>query len=261
MYFIDSHCHLNLLKHKNSKQEINKFLKQANNTFVKLFLTVATSIKDYQQNFKLFKEYSSVLYSIGIHPLNSSITNLSDISKFKKEISQNNKIIAFGETGLDYYHPLHNKIIQKKIFLEHLKMGCELKKPIIIHTRNSEIDLLNILSSKECKNCTGVIHSYTGDIFTARKLLNLGFYISFSGIVTFKNAKNIKNTLKFIPIDRILLETDSPYLTPEPYRGKENQPSNLFIIAKYISKLKNIDLYTLSQETKKNFNKLFNTKY
>lgn len=258
MYLIDSHCHLNLLEYQNLPNGIKDILKKANNVNIKSILTISTSIKDYKKNFKLFHKYPNILYSCGIHPLCNDIKEINNISKLETIISKNDHIIALGETGLDYYHPSHNQNIQKKMFQKHIEISIKFNKPIIIHTRNAEKDTLNILSNSEFISCKGVIHSFTNSISIAKKLLDLGFYISISGIVTFKNAYDIKKVVQFIPIDRLLIETDSPYLTPVPYRGQKNQPSNLLIIAQYISKLKKIDLCTLSNYTTNNFNKLFN---
>ncbi|CAL4042889.1 Uncharacterized metal-dependent hydrolase YcfH [Buchnera aphidicola (Phyllaphis fagi)] len=259
MYLIDSHCHLNMILCKNSKYKIKNIFKKAYSSYVKLILTVSISITDYQENFKNFKKYPNILYSCGIHPLCEKKEE-QKISQLKK-IATNKRIIALGETGLDYYHLNYNKTIQNQLFIKHIKTGIQLNKPIIIHTRCSEYDILNILSSQEFKKCTGVVHSYTGNINVARKLLDLGFYISFSGIITFKNAYNIQETVKFVPLNRLLIETDSPYLSPIPFRGKVNQPSNILIIAQYISKLKNIDIYTLANQTTKNFYTLFHIQH
>ncbi|MCW5197200.1 TatD family hydrolase [Buchnera aphidicola] len=259
MYLIDSHCHLNIILHKNKKYTIRKILKKAYCSHVKLILNVSTSITDYYNNFNKFKKYPNILYSCGIHPL--YYKQKKQISKLKNITLNNHRIIAIGETGLDYYHINFNKIIQHQLFVKHIKIGIQMHKPIIIHMRNSEKDILNILSSTELKMCTGVVHSYSSNLDTVRKLLNLGWYISFSGLITFKNAYDIHKIVQFVPINKILIETDSPFLTPVPLRGKINQPSNTFIIAKYISKLKNIDIHTIANETTKNFYKLFHIPY
>ncbi|QCI27234.1 TatD family hydrolase [Buchnera aphidicola] len=257
MYLIDSHCHLNLIRSNNKKYNINTILKNAKNNSVKLILNISTSITDYLESFQYFKKYINILYSCGIHPLNKDIKNLKNIDKLEKIIICNKNIIALGETGLDFFYSKSNCKIQIDIFQKHIYLGKKYNKPIIIHTRNAKKDTINILSNKEFQSCSGVIHSFTGDIEMARKLLNLGFYISFSGIVTFKNALYVQEIAKFIPIDRLLIETDSPYLSPEPHRGKSNQPANLLYIANYISKLKKIHIYDMSKIIKKNFYSLF----
>lgn len=252
MYLIDSHCHLNLIK------DNTNILKEAYKNSVKLILNVSTSIHDYIESFKKFKYQKNILYSCGIHPLDNTLCNTDNILKLESIISKNNHIIAIGETGLDFFYNTNNKKIQIQKFKKHIYLSIKYKKPIIIHTRNAEHDTINILSNKNFLSCTGIIHSFTGSIDMARKLLDLGFYISISGIVTFKNVLHLKKVVQFIPTNRILIETDAPYLSPEPYRGKCNHPANLIYIAKHIAKLKNMNLIDISNIIKKNFFTLFN---
>ncbi|HXK00479.1 MAG TPA: YchF/TatD family DNA exonuclease, partial [Buchnera sp. (in: enterobacteria)] len=166
-------------------------------------------------------------------------------------------VIALGETGLDYFYQKKNKNNQKHAFRKHIKIGIKLNKPIIVHTRSAIDDTLSVLNETESKRCKGVIHSFTENLSYAKKILDMGFYISFSGIVTFKNADEIRKTAKYIPLDRLLIETDSPYLSPVPKRGKENQPAYLWYIADYITKLRKINMEYFMDITKKNFYKLF----
>ena len=177
-----------------------------------------------------------------------------------KTLAQEKNVIALGETGLDYYYQKKNKKEQKYVFRKHIKISIELNKPVVVHTRESIDDTLSILNETESKKCKGLIHSFTGNISSAKKILDMGFYISFSGIITFKNADEIRRTAKYIPLDRLLIETDSPYLTPVPKRGKENQPSYLKYIADYIVKLRKIDMEYFTEITQKNFYKLFQLK-
>lgn len=256
MDLIDSHCHLNMIisKYHHNIQEI---LKQAYDNSVKIILNVATSIDDYIKSYQDFKDKKNILYSCGIHPLHKSIHNVNNIHILENIISNDNSIIALGETGLDFHYENTTKNIQIDSFKKHIYLSIKYNIPIIIHTRNAQKETINILSSKEALSCSGVIHSFTGDKEMARKLLDLGFYISFSGIITFKNALHVKKIAKFIPNNRLLIETDAPYLSPEPYRGKCNQPANLLHIAQYIATLKNITVIDISRIIKKNFYSLF----
>ncbi|WP_367674245.1 TatD family hydrolase [Buchnera aphidicola] len=165
-----------------------------------------------------------------------------------------------GETGLDYFYQKKNLKDQIKLFYKHIYLSKKINKPLIIHSRNANKDTIKILQSEKSKGCKGILHSFNYDFKTASKFLDMGFYISISGIFTFKNSIELRSVIKKIPLNRILLETDSPYLTPFPYRGKENQPSYVYYIAKYLSNLLKIDLEELSYITSKNFFKLFNLK-
>ncbi|WP_367681681.1 TatD family hydrolase [Buchnera aphidicola] len=200
-----------------------------------------------------------MLFSCGIHPLYLDKNNKINL-KFLKKLAQENDVIALGETGLDYYYQKKNKKEQKYVFRKHIQTSIKLNKPLIVHTRESIDDTLSILKETESKTCKGIIHSFTGNISSAKKILDMGFYISFSGIITFKNADEIRKTAKYIPLDRLLIETDSPYLTPVPKRGKENQPSYLKYIADYIVKLRKINMEYFTEITQKNFYKLFQLK-
>ncbi|CAL4042964.1 Uncharacterized metal-dependent hydrolase YcfH [Buchnera aphidicola (Takecallis arundicolens)] len=256
MDLIDSHCHLNTIVSK-YHHNIQDILKQAYDNSVKIILNVAISINDYKNSYKNFKNKKNILHSCGIHPLHKSINEKNNINILENIISNNNNIIALGETGLDFHYENTTKNIQIDSFKKHIYLSIKYNIPIIIHTRNAQQETINILSSQESLSCTGVIHSFTGDKDMARKLLDLGFYISFSGIITFKNALHVKEIVKFIPKNRLLIETDAPYLTPEPYRGKYNQPANLLHIAQYVSALKNITVIDISRIIKKNFYSLF----
>ncbi|WP_343182380.1 TatD family hydrolase [Buchnera aphidicola] len=258
IFLIDSHCHLNLISCLKKKNNIKYILEKSFRSHVYLLLTVSVSLQDFKNSVKLFNKYKNILYSCGIHPLNHDIQKAEQFTKLKNLILNNKNIIALGETGLDFYKYNTTKKEQCFAFENHIELSIKYNKPLIIHTRNAKKKTLDILSQKEYQSCYGVIHSFTGDIDMARRLLDLGFYISFSGIITFKNAKDIKEIVKFIPINKILIETDSPYLTPEPVRGTINMPSYLLYVAKYISKLKKINIYDMAKIIKKNFFSLFN---
>ncbi|XRX42802.1 MAG: TatD family hydrolase [Buchnera aphidicola (Eriosoma harunire)] len=253
MLLIDSHCHLDRLNYKTIHTNINDVLQKAYKNYVKIFLTISTSIDNFEYVSQLYKSHKNIFYSYGIHPLylkNNNILNLNTVLN-------NKKIIAIGETGLDYHSNDKKKNEQQKLFEKHINLSIKTNKPIIIHSRNAILDTIKILKNQHNYSCRGVLHSFCEDINYAKQLLDIGFYISFSGIITFKNADNIRTALKYIPIDCMLIETDSPYLTPIPYRGKENQPAFLYNIAKYISDYKKISLQTISEVTTKNFINLF----
>ncbi|QCI26809.1 TatD family deoxyribonuclease [Buchnera aphidicola (Thelaxes californica)] len=256
MLLVDSHCHLHHLKKKNiNSKEINEIINLAKKKKIQYLLNVAVSIDDFQKMLTMIVPTKEIFYSCGIHPL--YVQQNCFINKVVEKFSLYKKVIAIGETGLDFYHPIHNQLLQKKIFKKHIDLAIKINKPIIVHTRNAMSDTIKILQNNNAEKCSGIVHSFTDNISSAKKILDLGFYISFSGIVTFKNANDVKKIAKFVPLNRILIETDSPYLAPVPYRGKENQPAYLYETAKYIAMLKNISLIELSENILFNFKKLF----
>ncbi len=253
MYLIDSHCHLDSLDFSN--KSIDEVLQDAIRHDVKHCLSVATTLSGYESMRDFLKPYTKQCsFSCGIHPLNLEEENY-DADRFETLASQDN-VIALGETGLDYYYQQDNLEQQQANFKEHIRLGRKLNKPIIVHTRNARQDTLRIL--KEEHVYSGVLHCFTEDIDTAKQLLDIGFYISFSGIITFKNAESLREVARYVPMDRILVETDSPYLAPVPYRGKENQPAYVREVANYLAVLKGVSIDEIAQQTTNNFCQLFN---
>ena len=169
------------------------------------------------------------------------------------------KVVAMGETGLDYFYQKedHQLKLQQDSFRHHIRVGRELNKPVIVHTRDARQDTLDILKEEKAGECGGVLHCFTEDLQTAEFLLDLGFYISFSGIVTFRNAEQLRDVARYVPLDRLLVETDSPYLAPVPHRGKENQPAYVRDVAEYLAVLKGVSLERLAEATTTNFSRLF----
>ena len=253
MYLIDSHCHLDSLDFSN--KSIDEVLQDAIRHDVKHCLSVATTLSGYESMRDFLKPYTKQCsFSCGIHPLNLEEENY-DADRFETLASQDN-VIALGETGLDYYYQQDNLEQQQANFKEHIRLGRKLNKPIIVHTRNARQDTLRIL--KEEHVYSGVLHCFTEDIDTAKQLLDIGFYISFSGIITFKNAESLREVARYVPMDRILVETDSPYLAPVPYRGKENQPAYVREVANYLAVLKGVSIDEIARQTTNNFCQLFN---
>ncbi|AKZ65969.1 Putative deoxyribonuclease [Candidatus Palibaumannia cicadellinicola] len=220
---------------------------------VRLILSVCTMLSNFDRITSLIGNRNDILYSCGIHPLNIDVPPY-DLLALRTRAARND-VVAIGETGLDYYHQQDNKKQQQNFFREHIRISKEYNKPLIVHTRSASNDTIDILRKEKADS--GVLHSFTDDINTAKVALDIGFYISFSGIITFRNADILRDTARFIPMDRILIETDSPYLAPVPYRGKENQPAYLRDIAEYIATLKGVKLEKLAMVTTENFCQLF----
>lgn len=256
MFLIDTHCHINHIYDAKNNLDINKILKNAYKKNIKLFLSISTSIQDFYHMFKHTKKKKNIFLSCGLHPNN--IHSLHDIERIESIIYKYKKIIAIGETGIDLYKSTIKKKKQIELFNNHIYISKKTQKPLIIHNRLADSEILNILHTKKNQiDASGIIHSFTGTKDIAKKFLDMGLYISFSGIVTFKKSNNLRNILKYIPLDRMLIETDSPYLSPEPCRGKKNQPAFLYYIAKTIQKTLKIDFLKFTQQLKKNFFKLF----
>ena len=252
---IDSHCHLT---YEPMCLAIEETIKRANQEGVKYLLTISTENKSFKNILKIVEKFTCVYGTYGIHPHEAKNNKEIKSNEIILNVKKNNKIIGIGETGLDFYYNHSEKKDQIESFLEHINASKKLKLPLIVHTRSAEKETLEILKESSRNNDLKIlIHCFTGTKEFAFQLLDLGAYISASGVVTFKKSKNLADTFKEIPIDRILVETDSPYLSPEPLRGKSNEPSNIIHTVKFLSNLKNISYENFSNETSKNFFKLF----
>lgn len=250
--FTDSHTHIDLL-HVNPSIMINNALDHG----VTRMLSVSTSIGNFLEVLAIAWQHQEVFISLGIHPC--SVTKQPIMSAQQLiALADNKKVIALGETGLDYFHQGYNQELQIQSFIAHIKAAQITKLPLIIHTRDAEEDTLRILQKEmEVAPFAAVIHCFTGSIEFAKACLELGFYISFSGIVTFPKATELQEVAKYVPLSHLLIETDAPYLTPVPKRGKENQPAYVKYVAEYLAQLKNVDVKDISLHTNENFNRLF----
>ena len=253
---VDSHCHLTYEPMFSSLEET---IKRANNDGIKYLLTISTEDQSYENILKIVENYKSVYGTYGIHPHEAKNYKMIKSNNIIKNVNRNKKkIIGIGETGLDFYYENSEKKDQISSFLEHIDASQKMNLPLIVHTRSAEIDTLKILKDSMKKNDSKIlIHCFTGTKEFAFKLLDLGAFISASGVVTFKKSKELADTFKEIPLNRILVETDSPYLAPEPVRGKPNEPSYITHTVRFLSELKNISYKKLSETTSQNFFNLF----
>nr|WP_024967741.1 metal-dependent hydrolase [Pantoea sp. IMH] len=254
MFLVDSHCHLDGLDYENLHQDITDVLAKAAARDVKFMLAVATTLPGYKAMTQLIGDRPEVAYSCGVHPLNQD--EPYDFAELR-QLAADPRVVAMGETGLDYYYQQETKAQQQASFREHIRVGRDLNKPVIVHTRDAREDTLAILKEESVEECGGVLHCFTEDRETAEKLLDMGFYISFSGIVTFRNAETIREAARYVPLDRMLVETDSPYLAPVPHRGKENQPAYTRDVAEYMAVLKGVSVEEMAAATTQNFSRLF----
>lgn len=255
MLLVDSHCHLDGLDYQSLHTSVDDVLQKANARDVGLFLAVATTLPGFEAMNALIGPRADVVMSCGVHPLNlEGGYQVEDL----RRLANNDRVVALGETGLDYFYQKDNIAQQQESFRNHIRIGRELHKPVIVHTRDAREDTLAILREENAQECGGVLHCFTEDCATAEKLLDIGFYISFSGIVTFRNAEQLREVARYVPLDRLLVETDSPYLAPVPHRGKENQPAYVRDVAEYMAVLKGVSLERLAEATTANFSRLFN---
>ncbi|MGK9171683.1 metal-dependent hydrolase [Yokenella regensburgei] len=254
MFLVDSHCHLDGLDYQTLHTDVTDALNKAAARDVKFFLAVATTLPGYRTLRELVGERNNVVFSCGVHPLNQDETY--DVEDLRSLAAQAG-VVAMGETGLDYFYTPETRVRQQQSFRDHIRIGRELNKPVIVHTRDARADTLAILREEQVTECGGVLHCFTEDRETAKALLDMGFYISFSGIVTFRNAEQLREAARYVPLDRMLVETDSPYLAPVPHRGKENQPAYVRDVADYMAVLKGVSVEQLAQQTTENFATLF----
>ena len=252
----DSHCHLDYPK---LYDQLDDIVKRAEYNQVKYLLTICTTLKSFERIKLIITKYKNIYGTFGIHPHESEKYTQVD-SKFILNIkNKHNKIIGIGETGLDFYYNHSEKKIQKKSFIEHISAASQLNIPIIIHSRNAEVDTYEILKSEsKNSNLKVLIHCFTGSRDFAKKLIDLNFYISVSGIITFKKSIELADTVSSIPMENLLVETDSPYLAPLPYRGKDNEPSYIIHTVEKLSQIKKLPKESIVINTTNNFMKLFN---
>jgi TatD DNase family protein len=249
---VDSHCHLNFPELAANSSAIKQSMQDNG---VGYALCISVTLPDFPQVLALAEDNQNFFASVGVHP------DYEDIDEPTVEelvnLASHPKVIAIGETGLDYFRLTGDLEWQRTRFRNHIRAAIASDKPLIIHTRNAAEDTLRILHEENAQQVGGVMHCFTESWDVAKKAIELGFYISFSGIVTFKNAATIKEVATQIPLDRILVETDSPYLAPIPYRGKINQPSYVKYVAEELAKLRGISLEEVSAATTQNFFRLF----
>jgi len=253
MQIVDSHCHINF---DELAQRLPEILENARRNDVSHMLCVSVNLEDFPQVKRLADEYQHIFASVGVHPCYEDVKEPS-IDELV-EIAQDSNIVAIGETGLDYFRIEDQDMTwQRDRFVRHITAAKEVDKPLIIHTRNAADDTMRILKEEGANECRGVMHCFAEDWSVAKKALDLGFYISFSGIVTFKSATNVQEVARKCPIDRVLVETDSPYLAPVPLRGKLNEPAYVRHTAQYVADLKEVSLEFLAETTTGNFFELF----
>ena len=250
---IDSHCHLD---HEPLLSDLTNVIKRSKDIGIEKLLTISTSLESFSRIKKIINEDDIIFGTIGVHPHETN--NIKITSDFIiKNIKENKKIIGIGETGLDFFYNNSDKHKQIESFKTHIEAAINTDVPLIIHSRNAETETFNILNGYKKYNLKILMHCFTGSKQFAEKLLTLNSFFSASGIITFANAIDIQETFKFLPSDKILIETDSPFLAPVPNRGNKNEPSYIDFTAKKLAEIKNISKSELVKITTNNFNQLF----
>ncbi len=253
---IDSHCHLDRLDLKPYQNDFSCFMQEVNNHHIEHLLCIAIDLESYPAMLDLVQDYPQISVTVGVHPNvhEGQEPNVDELIA----LGANDKVIAIGETGLDYFRSSGDLSWQHEHFRRHIQAAKVLKKPLIIHTREAKQDTLRILKEEHASEVGGIIHCFTEDWEFAVQALDLGFYISFSGIVTFNSAKAIQEVAKKVPAERFLIETDSPYLAPAPHRGRPNYPTYIRFVAEKIAELRGVSIDTIAQQSTANFYSLFN---
>jgi len=242
---IDSHAHLTMPEYS----DLDAVLARASAADVKIIINVSFDIESSQKSVDLAARFENIYAAVGLHPSGADKISDQDFVKLK-DLAKNKKVAAIGETGLDYYYAKEKKDIQKTLFLRHIALAKELSLPIIVHDRDAHDDIF-------IEDVPGVFHCFSGDVDFAKKVLDHGYFISFVGNITFKNAQVLRDVVKFVPLERIMLETDCPYMSPDPLRGTRNEPGNIPIIAKAVAAIKSISVEEVSRVTTNNAKELF----
>ena len=251
---VDSHCHLNFDPLGDDEAGV---IQRARDLGVEYMLCVSVNMEDYPEVLDLARRHAFIFASVGVHP-NHDEGREPSIEELV-EYAQDPNVVAIGETGLDYFRSTGDMTWQQERFARHIHAGIEADRPLIIHTREATVDTMDILEAENASTCGGVMHCFAEDWETAKRALDIGFYISFSGILTFKNAQDMRDVAKKVPLDRVLVETDAPYLAPVPMRGKTNEPGFTSYVADVLAEVKGISKDETARLTTENFFTLFHT--
>lgn len=252
-FLIDTHAHLDFDRFDEDREEV---IEAAYQEDIQRIINVGADMESSVNSVELAKEYDFIYAAVGVHPHEAKDFSSEDYLKLK-ELASSPKVLAIGEIGLDYYYDNSPRQKQQEVFKRQLDLAKELDLPVIIHSRDAKEDTLKILK-EEAQGLKGVLHCYAYDLTTAQEVINLGFYLAFGGVITFNNAKDLREVVKEVALERILIETDAPYLTPAPHRGKRNEPKYVQEVAKKVAEIKGVSLEEVAEITTKNAKELFN---
>jgi TatD DNase family protein len=251
---IDTHCHLDFPEFKD---DIDTVIKNAKENGVQYLINVASSLEGCYNGRALSEKYDNVFYTVGIHPHYAKDVKDDDLLKITELLKEKNKIVAIGEIGLDYYRNLSPKIEQKDVFVKFLHMSTEVGLPLIVHTRDSLKDTVDIMKTELGNKVDGVIHCFSGDKEFLKTVLDMGMHVSFTCNVTYNKAQTLRDVLKYVPMDRLMLETDAPFLSPQKLRGKRNEPANLIHLVQFMAEFLNMSKEDIENRTTQNAMRFF----
>jgi TatD DNase family protein len=245
---IDSHAHLEMPEFK---KDLEAVIQRAKESGVEYIFTVGTEKKDWKKALEIANSHPSIYAILGVHPHNAKEID-DETYPVLEELCKNGKVKAFGEIGLDFFRNLSPRDIQLKKFREQIGLAKELGLPIVVHDREAHQETMEILKSEKAEECGGIIHCFSGNFEMAKFCIEMGFYISIPGSITFKNAEGLRKVVKEIPLESLLVETDAPFLTPEPFRGKRNEPSYVRYTAQKVAEIKNVSFERVAEVTTEN---------
>ncbi|RMD60338.1 MAG: YchF/TatD family DNA exonuclease, partial [Nitrospirae bacterium] len=253
--FTDSHCHLDMKAFNKDRDDVIKRAKEAGVGYI---INVGIDRRSNKKGIELSRSFKGMIYTtVGIHPHDAKKAD-EELFREMEELSELPEVVGIGETGLDYYHMNSPREEQIRVFEKHLELAISRDLPVVVHSRDAEDDTLEIISRNEYRDVRGVMHCFSGTIDMAKRVLDLGYYVSFSGIITFRDSGELRDVVKIIPDDRILIETDAPFLSPHPKRGRRNEPSHLIYTAEVVAKLRGISTSDVARITTNNAKILFN---
>lgn len=252
---IDTHVHLNADQYEG---EVDAVIERAKENGVEKFVVIGFDRKTIERTMELIESYDEVYGVIGWHPVDAIDCTDEDL-EWIESLSSHEKIVAIGEIGLDYHWDKSPKDIQKEVFIKQIELAKRMNLPIVIHNRDADEDTIDILESHDAKSVGGIMHSFhNGTDEQIDRVLNMGFYVSLAGVITFKNVKRPKEVAQYVPLDRLLVETDAPYLTPHPFRGKRNEPKLVRLVAEEIAQLRGISVEEVEKATTENAKRIYN---
>ena len=254
---IDSHCHLDCIDLDAFDGNFDALIRNSQHSGIEHMLCVSINLKTYPSMLEMVRPYPNISVSVGMHPMADEDENFS--RQILLDLADDDKVVAIGETGLDYYYHKGEPDWQLNQFRTHVQVANEVDKPVIIHTRDAGEDTLSVLREEAADRCGGVIHCFTETREFAEQAMDLGFMISFSGIVTFRNADALRDVARMVPDEYLLIETDAPYLAPVPHRGKQNQPAYVRHVAETLAEVRNTSIDHIAEVSRDNFYRLFSS--